>query len=188
MFPPANSDESDGRREVGRAAWELSYKERGAEGSTKPYRDIGQYLLTILHWCWSISSDNMMSIFSDCHTVINFLLSIFVCTHDLDGHCPDDDADERGRDRADFQRDRQIMIISRLTIIMTSHQINNQMSEDEIERIFKEIDKDESGSITKKEAVRACRRFLTFIISSQYLHNIFIISSYYLHNISIISS
>ena len=41
-----------------------------------------------------------------------------------------------------------------------------QMSEDEIERIFKEIDKDESGSITKKEAVRACRRFLTFMISS----------------------
>merc|ERR1712156_503449 len=33
-----------------------------------------------------------------------------------------------------------------------------KMSEDEIERIFKEIDKDESGSITKKEAVRACRR------------------------------
>ena len=40
------------------------------------------------------------------------------------------------------------------------------MSEEEIERIFKEIDKDESGSITKKEAVRACRRFLTFITSS----------------------
>ena len=50
------------------------------------------------------------------------------------------------------------------------------MSEEEIERIFKEIDKDESGSITKKEAVRACRRFLTFIISSyQYIHNILII-------------
>ena len=33
-----------------------------------------------------------------------------------------------------------------------------QISEEEICRIFKEIDKDESGSITKKEAVRACRR------------------------------
>ena len=33
-----------------------------------------------------------------------------------------------------------------------------KMSEEEIDRIFKEIDKDESGSITKKEAVRACRR------------------------------
>ena len=33
-----------------------------------------------------------------------------------------------------------------------------KMSEEEISRIFKEIDKDESGSITKKEAVRACRR------------------------------
>ena len=33
-----------------------------------------------------------------------------------------------------------------------------QISEEEITRIFKEIDKDESGSITKKEAVRACRR------------------------------
>ena len=39
------------------------------------------------------------------------------------------------------------------------------MSEDEIERIFKEIDKDESGSITKKEAVRACRRFWLKIIN-----------------------
>ena len=51
------------------------------------------------------------------------------------------------------------------------------MSEEEIERIFKEIDKDESGSITKKEAVRACRRFITFMKSSKYLHDIFIISS-----------
>ena len=44
-----------------------------------------------------------------------------------------------------------------------------QMSEDEIERIFKEIDKDESGSITKKEAVRACRRFKNTITIA--IHN-----------------
>ena len=37
-----------------------------------------------------------------------------------------------------------------------------QISEEEITRIFKEIDKDESGSITKKEAVRACRRSSSF--------------------------
>ena len=124
MSPPDNSDEPNGRREMGRAAWELSYKERGAEGSDnmrvmlinifwQQYSDIDRYLLKTLQWCWSIYSDNIVSIFSDCHRVINFLLSIFVCTHHLDGHCPDDDADEWGRDQADLQRDQQIIMMSR---------------------------------------------------------------------------
>ena len=99
MFPPDNSDESDGRREVGRSTWELSYKERGAEGS-----DIKSITVILINIFWQHSSDvdRYLLVFSDSHRVINFLLFIFVCTHHLDGHCPDDDADERGRDRADF--------------------------------------------------------------------------------------
>ena len=117
MFPPDNSDESDGRRKMGRVAWEFSYKERGAEGSDnmrvmlinifwQQYSDIDRYLLKTLQWCWSISSENIVSIFSVCYTVINYLLSIFV------------------------------YMIWTVTALMMM-----QMSEEEIEQIFKEIEK-----------------------------------------------
>ena len=54
-----------------------------------------------------------------------------------------------------------MVVILMVMVVMISQYYDHcltQISEEEIERIFHEIDKDESGSITKKEAVRACRR------------------------------
>ena len=73
--------------------------------------DVDQYLLTT--WC---------RFFSDCHTVINVLLSIFVCTHHLDSPwwwCRWVRTRSRGFSKRSKDNDH-----IKITIIMTSRQIN----------------------------------------------------------------